>query len=194
MAEALDMAFVEHSHDSEILFAALHAETHIVHQSQGRVGGGGQGLVEECVDLVVVLAQDLTVVGVCGHPLQSVDEDFDGGADVIVLVKGGNAVLLALLHQIGRGRPGGRAFGELPGLDAVRLGEGFFVERPGLFLHFKALPYGRFQAGRVEIHVCDRGEEAFQKEDVHCLVLDAQVPRLVGEEGETFEAVQQVVL
>jgi hypothetical protein len=74
---------------------------------QGRIGGGGQGLVEEGVDLVVVLAEDLAVVGIGGHPLETVDEDFDGGTDVVVLVQGEDAVLLALLYQIGGRYPGG---------------------------------------------------------------------------------------
>jgi len=194
MAIVSRVPIVEHSHDLEVHLSALHAETHIVHQSQGRVGGGGQGLVEECVDLLVFLAQDLRVIGICGHSLQAVGEDFDCRADVIVLVKGGNSVLLALLHQIGRGRPGGRAFGELRSGGAVLGLECRFIKISRLLLELSTLLDERLKPSRIEIHIGNGGKKAFEDKPVNGGILGPQSARLVGIEGKGFQAVKQVVL
>jgi len=193
-AEALHVGCVQHAHDRQVHLAALHGEPHVVHESPGRVGGGGQRRVEKGVDLVVVLAQDLAVVCVGCHTLQAVNQDFDGRADVLVFVQRKDAVLLALFHQVPCRRPGRRAVGELAGLDAVCHAEGALVESLGLLLHVEALPDGRFKAGRIEVHVGDRGEKTFQHEDIDCPVFRPQLARFVGEKSKALQAVQQVVL
>ncbi len=193
-AEALHVGSVQHAHDRQVHLAALHGEPHVVHEPQARVGGGGQRLVEEGVDLVVVLAQDLAVVCVGCHALQSVNQDFDGGTDVLVLVQRQNAVLLTLLHQVPCRRPGRWAVVELAGLDAVCRAEGALVKSPGLLLHFEALPDGRFKAGRIEVHVGDRGEQTFQHEDVDLPVTRTVFTGFIGIDCQSLETVQQVVL
>jgi hypothetical protein len=63
-------------------------------------------LVEKGIDLIVVLAEDLAMIGIGCHPLEAVNEDLDRGADVFVFVESKNAVLFALLNQVCRRGPG----------------------------------------------------------------------------------------
>ena len=194
VAVALHVSFVQEPHDGQVVLAALHGEPDEVHQAEGRVDGGGQGLVEKGIDLIVVLAEDLAVVGIGGHPLETVDENLDGGTDVLVLVQGEDAVLLALLYQIGGRNPGRGTFTEDASLDPVCRSEGVFVQGPGFFLQLVTFFDGRFEAGRVKVHVGDGGEEPFQDEDVNFLIFGAELPRLVGEESEPLESIEQIVL
>ena len=65
-----------------------------------RVGGGGERLVEEGVDLVVLLAEDPGVVGVGADPLEAEEQDVLQGQGVGVGGRVGlEAVRVALGHQ-----------------------------------------------------------------------------------------------
>jgi len=78
VAEARHVGRVKHSHHLQINLAALHGQLHIILQLQGRIGGSGQGLVEEGIDIVLVPAEDPAVVGISGHPFKSVGKYLDG--------------------------------------------------------------------------------------------------------------------
>ncbi len=47
------------------------------------VGERGQSLIEERVHRLIVLAEDLGVIGIGGHPLQTEKDDFPQAADVV---------------------------------------------------------------------------------------------------------------
>jgi hypothetical protein len=117
------------------------------------------------------LAENLRVVGVGGHTLQAVGEDFDGGADVLVLVEGRDPVLSTLHHQVVGGRLDCRVAGELRSGSAGFRRERRFIKALFLVLEFPALLVEGFKSCRVEIDVGDGCEKTFQNEPVNSLLV-----------------------
>ena len=66
---------VEQLHGLEVHLAALQDEAEVVADRQLRVEHGGEGLVDEGVDGLVLLAEDPGVVGVGGDPLEAVGQE-----------------------------------------------------------------------------------------------------------------------
>ncbi len=173
---------VEQSHHGQVLLAALHGEADEVHQSQTRVGAGGQRLLEEGHDLIVAAAQDHGVVHIGGHPFQAVHENLDHGADVFVDVQGVEAVLLTL------GDHAGQVVGRFP--VSHRTGDG--GARSGLCLFLQlvaALDHAADDCG-VEVHIGDSREEPLDGKTVDLGVSS----QFIGIERQGFQAVEQVVL
>ena len=65
---------VKEFHRPEVGLAALHQKPERRIKGQIRIGEGGSPLMEEGEDRLVLLAQNQGVVGVGGHPLESVQE------------------------------------------------------------------------------------------------------------------------
>ena len=93
------MALVKKLHGPQVHFAAFKGEGDEVLQGRGSVGGGGKCPVDEGVDRFVLFTHLGRVPCERSHPHQTVDQDFDGGKHVRVLMPRHNAVLSSLVHQ-----------------------------------------------------------------------------------------------
>jgi len=110
LTEGLDMGGVEHLHDPQVHLPAAQAELKQRFEIEVDVGHGGeQRLLHEGCHLRVVTAEPAGVVGVCGHPLEAVEQQLlrrvavlilatDAGGDIARLL---TADLLALIAEHG---------------------------------------------------------------------------------------------
>ena len=146
------------------------------------IGSGGQRLLEEGHDFVVAPAQDHGVIHVRGHTLQAVHQDLDHGTDIFVDMLGVDAVGLALADHAGQ------IIGRFP--VGHRAGDGDAGSSLGLLFQLKAVLDDPADAGRLEVHVGDGGEEPLDGEAVDLGV----APQLVGIERQALQAVEQVIL
>jgi len=196
MAVVLHVAGIEYPHGGDVVLAALHAQGHEVHQAEGGIGGGGKSPVEEGEDLFIALAEDEGVIHIGCHALETVGEDFDDGADVLVHVEGAQAMLLPLTNEaglVGSRGPCGLGCGYCSRRRATGLA-GLLVEGLCLGADFDGLAYGFLYVVGTEVNVGNGGEEPFDNEQVDGVVLGPCFAGLGCVEGYPLEGVEQQVL
>ena len=166
------------------VFAGLQSEGHQVVGGEGVVQSGGQGPLEEGVDLLVGLEQGVGVLGVGGQALQTVGDELPQRADVLIF--GGEHAHLGglLLPVAGAVPPGGG--GEGGGI--LDLGQQGGLGRQGI-------PDALEDGLLVKVGVGDGGEEVEGDELVEGsgdgLALGTQGG---GDSGEPLGHIDQQVL
>ncbi len=153
--------------------------------------------VEEGVDLVVLLPEDVGVVGIGGHALQAGRQQLLQAGDVLseLLLAAQDADLLALLDQAveaGGRLPGSGAaqhFGRLAGL--LR---GLFVSGLQALAYPGRLAQERSQSFGIEVDVGDGTEQRLEREYVSIVVGHAELARPVRVHPYALGCVYQEVL
>ena len=163
----------------------------------GCAGEEIEGLVELGVEAGIFIAQHQGVIGIGRGPFQSIERQFQQAGNVGSegRLEAGDAHFFALPDQaraVGGRLPGGGAGEFLRRL--ARLGAGRFVESAGLVAGRRDLGQVLFDAGRVEIDVGHRGEQAFEHRPIDLGVANAELGRSVGVHRKPLGGMDQEVL
>ena len=145
----------------------------------------------------IFIAQHQGVIGVGRGPFQSVERQFQQAGNVGSenRLELGDPHFFALPHQartVGGRLPGGGTgefFRRLARLDAGR-----FIEFAGLVAGRRGLGQVLFDAGRVEIDVGHRGEQAFEHGPIDLGIANAELGRSVGVHRQSLGGMDQQVL
>ena len=154
--------------------------------------------MEEGIDPVVVLAEDLGVVGVGGDALEAVGEELLQAGDVVAepapacLDRGGSALRD---EPVERRRRAARRRGRRAPARRRRLAcAGRLVERLRPVAHGRGALDQAAQALGVEVDVGDGGEERFDDEDVDLAVARAEGGGAMRVHGDALGGVDEQVL
>ncbi len=158
MAVIIDMALIEQSHHRQVVLSALHGQVDEIHQAEIGVTGGKECFFDKCCYFRISLAENAGVVGVGGHALETINENFYHRADVSIAVQLFDAELFALGYQVGCRNPGRSAFFKGWRLNAINLAESVFIEVLSFIFKLTALTNNISQAGSIEIDVGHRGK------------------------------------